>query len=107
MGICRKECYLCTPCVLSFPHFGSLFSDYHFYLQISNFDLARFPYFSKLPVIPEDGITDNGGKFSTGSIDQVYVVVDGRLITGQNVQSTSLAVQNLVWLCKYENGIVR
>jgi hypothetical protein len=31
---------------------------------ISNFELARYPYFHKLQVIPEDFIRDNGSNFS-------------------------------------------
>jgi hypothetical protein len=36
-----------------------------------------------------------------GSVmDAVHVVVDRSLITGQNDNSTALAVQNFVWLCQ-------
>jgi hypothetical protein len=37
----------------------------------------------------------------TGSVvDAVHVVVDRSLVTGQNDNSTALAVQNFVWLCQ-------
>lgn len=37
--------------------------------------------------------------FLASQEDAVHVVVDRHLITGQNMQSTSLAVNNLILLC--------
>eukprot|EP00298_Acanthocystis_sp_HF-20_P025118 c36861_g1_i1.p1 GENE.c36861_g1_i1~~c36861_g1_i1.p1 ORF type:complete len:243 (-),score=77.57 c36861_g1_i1:8-673(-) len=62
---------------------------------------ATHPYFSKLPIIVEDFCYDNGAHFSASSeINNCHVVVDRKLVTGQNIQSTELTVQNLIWLMK-------
>lgn len=37
--------------------------------------------------------------FTASQEDAMHVVVDRHLITGQNVQSTLLAVNNLILLC--------
>jgi len=67
---------------------------------ISNFEVARYPFFSKLPLILEDFIRDHGGSYNCSIVNAVHVVVDRSLISGQNDNSTSLAVQNFGWLCK-------
>lgn len=65
----------------------------------SNAELARLPYFAKLPLLPEEFIQDHGGLYSSSSVpDSVYVCVDRTLVSGQNVQSTTLAVLNFLWL---------
>ncbi|KAL6050046.1 Glutamine amidotransferase-like class 1 domain-containing protein 1 [Balamuthia mandrillaris] len=66
---------------------------------ISNFETARFPYFSKLPLIIEDYIKDHGGFYNCSDVDETHIIIDRTLITGQNEQSTTLAVQNFIWLC--------
>ncbi|XP_052801073.1 glutamine amidotransferase-like class 1 domain-containing protein 1 isoform X2 [Mya arenaria] len=69
------------------------------------YELARNPEFPSLPVIPEDFVKDNGGKYScSGEADSVHVVIDRHVITGQNVQSTITAVQNLVLLCSHKTS---
>ncbi|AWP08356.1 putative EF-hand calcium-binding domain-containing protein 4A-like [Scophthalmus maximus] len=65
----------------------------------SVFELVRRPDFANLPLIVEDFVKDSGGSFTASEEDAVHVVVDRHLITGQNVQSTSLAVHNLILLC--------
>lgn len=93
----------------------------------SVFELVRKPDFANLPLIVEDFVKDSGGSytgelthcphentqnewlflrpanvclcFSASEEDAVHVVIDRHLITGQNIQSTSLAVNNLVLLC--------
>jgi len=65
---------------------------------ISNFEVARYPFFSKLPLIVEDYIKDHGGFYNCSSVDEVHVIVDRTLVTGQNDESTTLAVHNFVWL---------
>lgn len=67
---------------------------------VSNFEVARYPFFSKLPLIIEDFVKDHGGFYNCSVVDAVHVVVDRSLITGQNDNSTALAVQNFVWLCQ-------
>ena len=88
------------------------------------FELVRKPDFANLPLIVEDFVKDSGGSY-TGELnnstypeseyiivsktilclfpasqeDAVHIVVDRHLITGQNMQSTSLAVNNLILLC--------
>lgn len=32
--------------------------------KVSNFELARYPYFSKLPLIIEDYVKDHGGLYN-------------------------------------------
>lgn len=93
----------------------------------SVFELVRRPDFANLPLIVEDFVRDSGGSYtgeltctalilmvSTSTVflnlffffffaaspeDAVHVVIDRHLITGQNTQSTSLAVNNLILLC--------
>lgn len=91
------------------------------------FELVRMPDFANLPLVVEDFVKDSGGSY-TGKMtrqhtcssslkphtktlsclsvcfpasqeDAVHVVIDRHLITGQNMQSTSLAVNNLILLC--------
>ena len=64
----------------------------------SNAELARLPYFAKLALLPEEAVLDLGGLFSASVPDEVYVVVDRTLISGQNPVSTSLAVLNMIWI---------
>ena len=86
--------------------------------QISNFEVARYPFFSKLPLIIEDYVKDHGGFYncitsspqpvvltiflSGSSVDEVHVIIDRILITGQNDESTALAVKNFIWLATQE-----
>jgi putative intracellular protease/amidase len=65
----------------------------------SVFELARTSYFSNLPIIPEDFIKEHGARFSSSECDAVHCVIDRHLITGQNDQSTLIAVQNLILFC--------
>eukprot|EP01130_Rhizamoeba_saxonica_P013772 TRINITY_DN591_c0_g1_i2.p1 TRINITY_DN591_c0_g1~~TRINITY_DN591_c0_g1_i2.p1 ORF type:complete len:336 (-),score=83.64 TRINITY_DN591_c0_g1_i2:30-1037(-) len=65
---------------------------------MSNFESARFPDFTSLPIIVEDWIRDNRGIYSAAQMDKQHVVIDQNLVTGQNEKSSDLAVRNLVWL---------
>ncbi|XP_078341421.1 glutamine amidotransferase-like class 1 domain-containing protein 1 isoform X1 [Crassostrea virginica] len=65
----------------------------------SVFELARNPDFSSLPVIIEDFIKDHGGQYNSSDMDAVHVIIDRHVITGQNAQSTLMAVQNLTLIC--------
>uniref|UniRef100_A0A671SBA6 Glutamine amidotransferase-like class 1 domain-containing protein 1 n=1 Tax=Sinocyclocheilus anshuiensis TaxID=1608454 RepID=A0A671SBA6_9TELE len=60
----------------------------------SVFELLRSAEFANLPLIVEDFVKDTGGSY-TASIK----VLDRHLVTGQNVQSTTAAVNNLILLC--------
>lgn len=88
------------------------------------FELVRKPDFANLPLVVEDFVKDNGGSYtgepiptsnlptqrsknssisiffpsSASKDDAVHVVIDRHLITGQNMQSTLLAVNNLILL---------
>uniref|UniRef100_A0A3B3ZS08 Glutamine amidotransferase-like class 1 domain-containing protein 1 n=1 Tax=Periophthalmus magnuspinnatus TaxID=409849 RepID=A0A3B3ZS08_9GOBI len=64
----------------------------------SVFELVRKPDFANLPLIVEDFVKDSGGSYTASQEDAVHVVIDRHLITGQNIQSTSLAVNNLILL---------
>jgi hypothetical protein len=44
--------------------------------------------------------------YAAAAVDQVHVVIDGKVVTAQNVASTAMAVMNLVWMCKYDSGVV-
>ncbi|XP_070763253.1 glutamine amidotransferase-like class 1 domain-containing protein 1 isoform X2 [Enoplosus armatus] len=65
----------------------------------SVFELVRRPDFANLPLVVEDFVKDSGGSYTASQEDAVHVVIDRHLITGQNMQSTSLAVNNLILLC--------
>uniref|UniRef100_A0A3Q3VLV1 Glutamine amidotransferase-like class 1 domain-containing protein 1 n=1 Tax=Mola mola TaxID=94237 RepID=A0A3Q3VLV1_MOLML len=65
----------------------------------SVFELVRTPDFANLPLIVEDFVKDSGGSYTASQEDAVHVVIDRHLITGQNMQSTSFAVNNLILLC--------
>lgn len=65
----------------------------------SVFELVQRPDFANLPLIVEDFVKDSGGSYTASQEDAVHVVIDRHLITGQNMQSTSLAVNNLMLLC--------
>ncbi|XP_068073398.1 glutamine amidotransferase-like class 1 domain-containing protein 1 isoform X1 [Danio rerio] len=65
----------------------------------SVFELVRSSEFANLPLIVEDFIKDNGGSYTASIEDAVHVVLDRHLITGQNIQSTTAAVNNLILLC--------
>ncbi|XP_014348259.1 glutamine amidotransferase-like class 1 domain-containing protein 1 isoform X2 [Latimeria chalumnae] len=65
----------------------------------SIFELVRRADFASLPIIVEDFIKDSGATFSASEPDAVHIVLDRHLITGQNDQSTLIAVQNLILLC--------
>ncbi|KAJ3596217.1 hypothetical protein NHX12_002626 [Muraenolepis orangiensis] len=64
----------------------------------SVFELVRSQDFANLPLIVEDFVKDSGGSYTASQEDAMHVVVDRHLITGQNVQSTSVAVNNLILL---------
>lgn len=93
-----------------FPAFedGNIWSFRRFTLTtISVFELVSNADFSNLPLIPEDVIKDRGALYSctnSDRADEVHVVVDRHLVTGQNEKSTTTAVQNLVILCNEKNA---
>jgi len=64
----------------------------------SVFELAKYASFENIPIIPEDVIKDRLATYSCSDPDEVHVVIDRHLITGQNEQSTITAVQNLILL---------
>ncbi|XP_036817325.1 glutamine amidotransferase-like class 1 domain-containing protein 1 isoform X1 [Oncorhynchus mykiss] len=65
----------------------------------SVFELVRSPDFANLPLIVEDFVKDSGGSYTASQEDAVHVVIDRHLVTGQNILSTSVAVNNLILLC--------
>ncbi|KAK2866859.1 hypothetical protein QQF64_022491 [Cirrhinus molitorella] len=65
----------------------------------SVFELVRSAEFANLPLIVEDFIKDSGGSYTASIEDAVHIVLDRHLVTGQNVQSTAAAVNNLILLC--------
>uniref|UniRef100_UPI003AAAB56E glutamine amidotransferase-like class 1 domain-containing protein 1 isoform X2 n=1 Tax=Centroberyx gerrardi TaxID=166262 RepID=UPI003AAAB56E len=65
----------------------------------SVFELVRRPDFANLPLIVEDFVKDSGGSYTASQEDAMHVVIDRHLVTGQNLQSTSVAVNNLILLC--------
>ena len=65
----------------------------------SNMELARLPYFSVLPMLPEELVFELEGLFVASLPDAAFITVDRLLISGQNAGSTTLAVLNLIWLC--------
>ncbi|XP_054714587.1 glutamine amidotransferase-like class 1 domain-containing protein 1 [Uloborus diversus] len=62
----------------------------------SIFELARNPHFENIPVIPEEVIRNKLATYSCSDPDEIHVVIDRHVITGQNEQSTITAVQNLI-----------
>ncbi|XP_046889832.1 glutamine amidotransferase-like class 1 domain-containing protein 1 [Hypomesus transpacificus] len=75
-----------------------IFSDYSL-TGPSVFELVRSPDFANLPLIVEDFVKDSGGSYTASKEDAIHVVIDRHLVTGQNIQSTSLSVNNLILLC--------
>uniref|UniRef100_A0A673I7G6 Glutamine amidotransferase-like class 1 domain-containing protein 1 n=1 Tax=Sinocyclocheilus rhinocerous TaxID=307959 RepID=A0A673I7G6_9TELE len=65
----------------------------------SVFELLCSAEFANLPLIVEDFVKDSGGSYTASIEDAVHVVLDRHLVTGQNVQSTTAAVNNLILLC--------
>ncbi|XP_030646525.1 glutamine amidotransferase-like class 1 domain-containing protein 1 isoform X1 [Chanos chanos] len=65
----------------------------------SVFELVRSPNFANLPLIVEDFVKDSGGSYTASKEDAVHVVLDRHLVTGQNIESTTVAVNNLILLC--------
>ncbi|XP_074853974.1 glutamine amidotransferase-like class 1 domain-containing protein 1 isoform X4 [Carettochelys insculpta] len=65
----------------------------------SVYELIRQPDFGSLSIIMEDFVKDSGAIFSASKPDGVHVVLDRHLVTGQNENSTAVAVQNLILLC--------
>ncbi|XP_014668521.1 PREDICTED: Parkinson disease 7 domain-containing protein 1-like isoform X2 [Priapulus caudatus] len=64
----------------------------------SVFELARGMDFSILPIVTEDFIKEHGATYSASGCDNMHVVIDRHLVTGQNEASTITAVQNLILL---------
>ncbi|KAL4622921.1 Parkinson disease 7 domain-containing protein 1 [Arapaima gigas] len=64
----------------------------------SVFELVRLSNFVNLPLIVEDFVKDSGASYTASKEDAVHVVLDRHLVTGQNQQSTSAAVNNLILL---------
>ncbi|XP_012687547.1 glutamine amidotransferase-like class 1 domain-containing protein 1 [Clupea harengus] len=65
----------------------------------SVFELVRSPHFANLPLVVEDFVKDSGGSYTASQEDALHVVLDRHLVTGQNLQSTTAAVNNLILLC--------
>ncbi|XP_053881327.1 glutamine amidotransferase-like class 1 domain-containing protein 1 isoform X2 [Malaclemys terrapin pileata] len=65
----------------------------------SVYELIRQPSFASLSIIVEDFVKDSGATFSASKPDAVHIVLDRHLVTGQNENSTVIAVQNLILLC--------
>uniref|UniRef100_A0A8C4Y254 Glutamine amidotransferase-like class 1 domain-containing protein 1 n=1 Tax=Gopherus evgoodei TaxID=1825980 RepID=A0A8C4Y254_9SAUR len=65
----------------------------------SVYELIRQPSFASLSIIVEDFVKDSGATFSASKPDAVHIVLDRHLVTGQNENSTVIAVQNLINLC--------
>ncbi|CAM5120253.1 unnamed protein product [Eretmochelys imbricata] len=64
----------------------------------SVYELIRQPSFASLSIIVEDFVKDSGATFSASKPDAVHIVLDRHLVTGQNENSTVVAVQNLILL---------
>ncbi|XP_046553773.1 glutamine amidotransferase-like class 1 domain-containing protein 1 [Haliotis rubra] len=74
------------------------FQDYSLTATSLN-EAARESLFTSLPVLLEDFIKDHGGNYNRSRADAIHVVIDRHVITGQNIQSTLTAVQNLILMC--------
>ncbi len=66
--------------------------------SISVYEHATTPFFSRLPLIVEDFIKDNGGLYNAGMAEALHVITDRNLVTAQNVTSTALAIATFQWL---------
>ena len=51
-----------------------------------------------VPFLVEDMLIENGGKYSKGDDWASYVLVDGKLVTGQNPASSAEAARKLLGL---------
>ncbi|XP_074853970.1 glutamine amidotransferase-like class 1 domain-containing protein 1 isoform X1 [Carettochelys insculpta] len=71
----------------------------------SVYELIRQPDFGSLSIIMEDFVKDSGAIFSASKPDGVHVVLDRHLVTGQNENSTAVAVQNLILLCNSSSNM--
>ncbi|KAM7396805.1 hypothetical protein PAMP_019816 [Pampus punctatissimus] len=89
----------CPGALNDLAHSGSLHRILTHFISQQMFELVRRPDFANLPLIVEDFVKDSGGSYTASQEDAVHVVIDRHLITGQNMQSTSLAVNNLILLC--------
>ena len=60
------------------------------------FENKNSALYKSFPFIIEDEIEKNGGRFQYGKKAKSYHVIDGRLVTGQNFQSSKIVAQKSV-----------
>ena len=60
------------------------------------FERQDAPYFKEFPFLIRQTVESRGGAFHTGARDRANVVVDGRLVTGQNYLSAQQVAESVV-----------
>ncbi len=72
-----------------------------------DFEKTSAEYFKQFPFLIKQTVLEHKGSFHFGKPDQAYIEVDGRIITGQNYQSSALVADAIIKLIqtKQRSGI--
>ncbi|WP_206099673.1 nuclear transport factor 2 family protein [Rheinheimera riviphila] len=61
-----------------------------------DYEIKTADYFKEFPFLIKQTILDRNGTFHFGKKDEPYLEVDGRIITGQNYQSSALVAEAII-----------
>ena len=61
-----------------------------------DFEKTTAEYFKQFPFLIKKTVIDRNGTFHFGKPDEAYIEVDGRVVTGQNHQSSALVAEAII-----------
>jgi putative intracellular protease/amidase len=61
-----------------------------------DYEIKTADYFKQFPFLIKQTVLDRNGTFHFGKKDEPYIEVDGRIITGQNYQSSVLVAEAII-----------
>ncbi|MBY0572848.1 MAG: type 1 glutamine amidotransferase domain-containing protein, partial [Undibacterium sp.] len=72
-----------------------------------DFERTTAEYFKQFPFLIKQTVTEHKGSFHFGKPDDPYIEVDGRVVTGQNYQSSALVAQEIIKQLQREASSVK
>lgn len=72
-----------------------------------DYEIKSADYFKQFPFLIKQTVLDRNGTFHFGKRDEAYIEVDGRIVTGQNHQSSALVAEAIIKQLQAEQASVK
>jgi putative intracellular protease/amidase len=72
-----------------------------------DYEIKSADYFKQFPFLIKQTVLERNGTFHFGKRDEAYIEVDGRIVTGQNHQSSALVAEAIIKQLQAEQASVK